>query len=240
MANTKSSPSIWGELLKFNLYKRNQGRRSRQVTAVVVAVILFFGAWTLSQGPLSDFVRSFYQVTVSYSASEPQGEIEASLDALASKFGGSRAKVEASADQREIEFRFATSSLGSTQPSLQDSVEKQAGEFAEAVRSDLGSSLRVVSPSHQVQSMRGVQLGVPLFVAALGAWICFRMVNVPRFADFLISVEAEIDKVTWASKAELYRATVVVISTMFFLGAVLFSYDVFWQWFFKLIGFLRN
>ena len=72
-----------------------------------------------------------------------------------------------------------------------------------------------------------------------GAWAIFRAVNYPRFADFLISVEAEMDKVSWSSRQELYRATVVVVVTMFCLGAVLFLFDVFWQNFFEIIKFLQ-
>ncbi len=66
---------------------------------------------------------------------------------------------------------------------------------------------------------------IPLVVAAAGAWAAFRIVNVPAFADFLISVEAEMNKVSWPSRAELYRASVVVIIVIFFLTVILFTYD---------------
>lgn len=85
---------------------------------------------------------------------------------------------------------------------------------------------------------RPVQSGVPLVIVALGGWVIFRLVNFPRFAEFLISVEAEMGKVSWAPRAELYRATVVVLSTMAFLGVVLFAYDFIWQTFFQAIGVL--
>lgn len=84
-----------------------------------------------------------------------------------------------------------------------------------------------------------VRIGIPTLAAVLGAWISFRLVNYPRFADFLIDVEGEMNKVSWASQQELYRATIVVLVTMFFLAVVLFVYDVFWQWLLKLIGVLR-
>lgn len=84
-----------------------------------------------------------------------------------------------------------------------------------------------------------VRVGIPTLAAILGAWISFRLVNYPRFADFLIDVEGEMNKVSWASQQELYRATIVVLVTMFFLAVVLFVYDVFWQWLLKLIGVLR-
>ncbi len=67
---------------------------------------------------------------------------------------------------------------------------------------------------------------VPLAVFGVGAWICFRIVNIPRFADFLISVEAEMNKVSWPSREELFRASVVVIVVIFFLAAILFGYDL--------------
>ena len=84
-----------------------------------------------------------------------------------------------------------------------------------------------------------VQIGVPTAIFALGAWITYRAVNYPRFADFLISVEAEMDKVSWASWPELYRSTIVVIGTMLFLGATLFVFDLVWQRLFTWIGILR-
>lgn len=69
-----------------------------------------------------------------------------------------------------------------------------------------------------------------------GLWFGFRLVNWPRFADFLIAVEAEMNKVTWPSKDELIRASIVVIFTIFFLAITLFTFDVFWQFIFSSVG----
>ena len=68
--------------------------------------------------------------------------------------------------------------------------------------------------------------GVPAAVFAVGAWAAFRIVNVPRFADFLISVEAEMNKVSWPSRGELWRSSLVVIVVIFLLTAILLAYDV--------------
>lgn len=70
---------------------------------------------------------------------------------------------------------------------------------------------------------------VPL--AALGAsiWAAFRLIQLPKFADFLISVEAEMNKVSWPTRSELIRASAVVIFVIFFLAGLLFFYD----WFLK-------
>ena len=67
---------------------------------------------------------------------------------------------------------------------------------------------------------------VPLIVLAVGWWASFRIVNVPKFADFLISVEAEMNKVSWPDRSELWRASLVVIIVIFLLAGLLFTYDI--------------
>ena len=84
---------------------------------------------------------------------------------------------------------------------------------------------------------RGLQVGLPFGLWGVGSWLAFRAVNVPLFADFLISVESELARVTWPARTEVIQATVVVISTMFFLGAFLFVIDLVWTYTFTLIGF---
>lgn len=88
-------------------------------------------------------------------------------------------------------------------------------------------------------SPKAVQVGVPLVVWLVGSWIGFRAVNVPRFADFLVSVESELEKVTWPVRQEVTQATAVVLVTMLFLGAFLFLVDLLWQWLFGVIGFVE-
>ncbi len=83
-----------------------------------------------------------------------------------------------------------------------------------------------------------LQFGLPGAVAVIGVWLAFRLVNWPVFGNFLISVEAELDKVTWATWDYLKRATTVVLVVMIFLGAYLFFCDIFWQQLFGFIGFL--
>ena len=82
----------------------------------------------------------------------------------------------------------------------------------------------------------GVASGIPTVLVALGVWTGFRLVNWPRFADFLIAVEAEMNKVTWPGKDELVRAAFVVIFTIFFLAISLFVFDFIWQFVFSTIG----
>ncbi|WP_417393074.1 preprotein translocase subunit SecE [Gimesia sp.] len=85
----------------------------------------------------------------------------------------------------------------------------------------------------------GMQKGIAVSIVVICTWLAYRVVNFPRFADFLISVEAEIGKVTWATWEQLWRSTAVVIVLMFFLAFLLLAFDVFWQWLFRLINFLQ-
>jgi preprotein translocase subunit SecE len=83
-----------------------------------------------------------------------------------------------------------------------------------------------------------VQYGVPVVVVLAGAWAVYRLVNYPPFADFLIDVEGEMAKVSWASAEEIKRATAVVLVTMGTLSLVLFLYDLVWVRVLKWMGIL--
>jgi len=134
--------SFWSELLAVGLYKRNQGRLARQLTAAGFGALVVAGVYILSQGPLAGY----------------------------------------------------------------------------------GSNVKMMICGS---------------ITLVAAWIIYRLVNWPVFAEFLISVEAEMNKVSWASKQELYRATIVVLSTMLFLGIVLFVYDKIWLEILSRIGVLQ-
>ena len=77
--------------------------------------------------------------------------------------------------------------------------------------------------------------GIPLALLAVGLWASFRIVQMPNFADFLISVEGEMNKVSWPARGELFRASVVVMFVIFFLAAILFLYDLGLTWLMKVI-----
>lgn len=85
-------------------------------------------------------------------------------------------------------------------------------------------------------SMGWGDIAIPGALLAVGGWVGYRLVNWPRFADFLIAVEAEMAKVSWPSRTELVRASIVVIFTIFFLAIILFMFDIVWQWIFTTIG----
>lgn len=80
-----------------------------------------------------------------------------------------------------------------------------------------------------------VGAGIPGGLLVVGLWFAYRLVNWPRFADFLIAVEAEMNKVTWPARDELIRASVVVVVTIAILAVSLFLFDIIWQWLFSFL-----
>ena len=91
---------------------------------------------------------------------------------------------------------------------------------------------RLYATLNSTTSSNAVAVGFPAGILLAGLWIGYRLINWPRFADFLIAVEAEMKKVTWPSRDEVKRASIVVIVTIAILAISLFLFDVFWQAFF--------
>ena len=89
----------------------------------------------------------------------------------------------------------------------------------------------LVNQEYWIRALPGV-----LLVA--GWWVTYRLVNVPNFADFLIAVEAEMNKVSWPTRQELFRGSAVVLITIILLAAVLFLFDMFWNKLFTQMGIL--
>ena len=86
------------------------------------------------------------------------------------------------------------------------------------------------------EANRALSYLVAVAIGAVGIWFGYRLVNWPKFADFLISVEAELNKVSWPTQKELVRASLVVIFTILFMSAILFAYDALWKFVFGFLG----
>jgi preprotein translocase subunit SecE len=84
----------------------------------------------------------------------------------------------------------------------------------------------------------GIAYWLPGTLCLLGWWIAFRAVNMPAFTDFLIAVEAEMNKVSWPTRAELFRASAVVLICIVVLAIILFAYDIIWQTIFRWMNIL--
>lgn len=152
-----SSPSLLQEMFQVGVYKRSQGRITRQVTFAVLAISMALAAWSL------------------------------------------------------LNFMSAV-----TFPS-----------------SFLGMNVEAIVDAGQLRWL------LPAVVLLAGLWISYRVVMLPRFADFLIAVEAEMNKVSWPSRPELVRSSLVVIFVIFVLAFLLFGYDIVWQSLFQWMGVLK-
>ncbi len=86
------------------------------------------------------------------------------------------------------------------------------------------------------EDMPGIEFWLPGALLVVGLWIPYRTVNVPGVADFLIAVEAEINKVSWPTRGELVRASLVVLFTIFSLALILVVFDTLWRILFTFLG----
>lgn len=84
-----------------------------------------------------------------------------------------------------------------------------------------------------------IQFTGPVILLFSSIWLAWRMVNLPVFADFLISTEAEMVKVSWSSKKKLIQDTIVVLTTLVLMSVFLFVTDQFWRIFLSQTGVLR-
>ena len=73
-------------------------------------------------------------------------------------------------------------------------------------------------------------------ILLFGLWFGYRLVKWVTFADFLISVEGEMAKVSWPNQSELRSATIVVLTLFFLLAGVLYTFDLIFVFIFKFIG----
>jgi len=81
-----------------------------------------------------------------------------------------------------------------------------------------------------------IRMAIVAAVMLAGVFGAFRLVNLPRFADFLINVETEMTKVSWPTKTELVRTSGVVMVVIFGMTGVLFAYDFILRAIFTFIG----
>jgi preprotein translocase subunit SecE len=100
--------------------------------------------------------------------------------------------------------------------------------------------LGVYSWSQLFTSENGaMKWGLPVAIGALSAWIAFRTIHYPRFAEFLIATESEMAKVKWPSRQELRAATAVILMNVVILTLFLFVTDIVWRMALWSVGVLQ-
>jgi len=84
------------------------------------------------------------------------------------------------------------------------------------------------------------QDGIPLVIFAVLGWLIFKLVNMVKFADFLIATEGEMKKVSWSSKKEIVTSTKVVIFTVIVMALLLAAVDFGFYQLFAWIGVIKE
>jgi len=84
-----------------------------------------------------------------------------------------------------------------------------------------------------------IRFTLPLLVFALTLWLGWRIVNMPAFADFLIATEAELNKVSWTTRARLVQDTIVVLVTVVLLAVFLLVADITWSKLLNAVGVIQ-
>lgn len=91
----------------------------------------------------------------------------------------------------------------------------------------------------KVLLLRDARFTVPLLLAVVSLWLAYRLVHFPAFADFLIATEAELNKVSWATRKRLVQDTIVVLTTVVLVTAFIFFVDIFWGWSLEKVGVIQ-
>jgi preprotein translocase SecE subunit len=245
--------TFFRELFRVEIYKRTQGRITRQVTFAGLALAIAMGIWRLSTILQLDPVIQAKPAMVTCTASE--GSV-----AAAGKLVVSAAGPAATIDVRKGESLADVASAISGQEkttgvaaSVRDDAKEKTLVISSVVIGAAGVLKVSASPPGLLQiaglDAAGVARGqdslnlglrylIPLVLLLAALWGCYRVVNVPGFADFLIAVEAEMNKVSWPTRFELFRASLVVLLLIFSLAIILFAFDSFWGLFFRWTGVL--
>jgi len=84
-----------------------------------------------------------------------------------------------------------------------------------------------------------VQAGVPAVLFLVLGWAIYKVLNTPKYADFMIATEGEMKKVSWSSKKEIITSTKVVIWTVLILSVLLAAVDFGFQVLFRFIHVLK-
>lgn len=100
--------------------------------------------------------------------------------------------------------------------SLWDWLPKGAEDFWGKKLFDLGDDAFAVNPA--------VALALGLAIAFLVG--TFKLINYPRFVDFIIDTENELKKVSWASRRQVINESIVVLATVVIIGAYVFLVDM--------------
>lgn len=85
-----------------------------------------------------------------------------------------------------------------------------------------------------------IQAAVAVVMLAVYGIVGFIAFNKPRFVDFFIATEAEMNKVNWPSRSDIIASTWIVICGTFLMAGLMLIIDVVFTLLFTKIGILEG
>jgi len=82
-----------------------------------------------------------------------------------------------------------------------------------------------------------IEIMVPVGLFGALGFVIYWLVNKPSMADFMISAEGEMKKVSWSSRKEIAVSTFIVIVVVFLMAALLGVVDIIFKMFFTWLLF---
>jgi preprotein translocase subunit SecE len=231
--------------MALGLYKPGQGYWVRVMTAVAAGLlILATAAWLwkiVEVVPLPTTGWNLAVRGVTGQAAEGQAVDLVSIDPV----GGD--KVIGHATVKHLSVRSAGD--GTLEVHQTDMFEKYDPTSARKVVSAGGAGAAgtpafsaTVLTAQRVQLFETLylQAGAASLVILIGFVLTYWLVGIkPETNDFLIATDAEMKKVNWSTKREIYGSTIVVIAAAVLIAAFLFLVDFLFSQFFRLIGVLQ-
>ena len=238
--------AFFQEMLRVGIYKRSQGRITRQITFAGLAVVIALGLMRLStilHG--ADPVVSASPAKVTCTAKD--GRVEADATLKLSGGPGKAATIPLKSGEDFAKVVEAVNAESSTTGVNATTHDDKSGDAllilsSSVVGADGFLQVEGLKDAMQAAGLNddgiargrdalnlGLRFLIPGVLLMIFLWMAYRVVNVPSFADFLIAVEAEMNKVSWPTRPELFRASTVVLIVIFFMAALLAVYDVFWK-----------
>ena len=90
-----------------------------------------------------------------------------------------------------------------------------------------------------VNAKTWIQYGVPAVIFLILCWCIYKLLNKPKYADFMIATEGEMKKVSWSTRKEIVTSTKVVIVTVIIMAILLAVVDVLFAKLFTVLGILK-
>jgi preprotein translocase SecE subunit len=231
--------------MRVGIYKRSQGRITRQVTFAALAIAILLGLWRLHLSLVAwdPIVKALpAQATCTLKA----GRVEAAAEIKVTGAAGAATVAIRPGDKlatvaEAIDAHRKATGVGAA-------VNENNKLVLSSVAHDATGMIKLDAPAgvFQVEGLEtggvargrnslnlGLRYLIPGLLLALGMWASYRVVNVPAFADFLIAVEAEMNKVSWPTRNELFRASMVVLILIVVFAFVLAGFDLAWGWLFR-------